>query len=82
MDQLARTPKQLGTALRRVRKQKGLTQPVLSTQTGKRQATISNLEIEGSGTLETLFSLLSALDLELVIRPRTKGESAAIGDIF
>lgn len=82
MDQLARTPKQLGTALRRVRKQKALTQPVLSAQTGKRQATISNLEIEGNGTLETLFSLLSALDLELVIRPRSKGENASIGDIF
>ena len=82
MTPASRTPKQLGTELRRYRKKQGLTQADLSTRMGKRQATISSLESAGNGTLETLFAVLSALDLELAIRPRSKGESASIGDIF
>ena len=82
MNSVSRTPKQLGTELRRYRKKSGLTQTDLSNRIGKRQATISNLEIEGSGALETLFAVLSALDLELAVRPRSKGESVKLEDIF
>jgi len=82
MNSASRTPKQLGTELRRYRKKSGLTQADLSNKIGKRQATISNLEVEGSGALETLFAVLSALDLELAVRPRSKGESVKLGDIF
>ena len=82
MTPASRTPKQLGTELRRYRKRHSLTQTDLSNRIGKRQATISNLESEGSGTLETLFAVLSALDLELAIRPRSKGDIAKLGDIF
>jgi HTH-type transcriptional regulator/antitoxin HipB len=82
MNSASRTPKQLGTELRRYRKKSGLTQADLSNRIGKRQATISNLEVEGSGALETLFAVLSALDLELAVRPRSKGESVKLGDIF
>jgi HTH-type transcriptional regulator / antitoxin HipB len=82
MNSASRTPKQLGTELRRYRKKSGLTQADLSNRVGKRQATISNLEIEGSGALETLFAVLSALDLELAVRPRSKGDSVKLGDIF
>jgi HTH-type transcriptional regulator/antitoxin HipB len=76
------TPKQLGSTLRRYRKKKPLTQAQLSSRIGMRQATISTLESFGTGTLETLFSVLSALDLELVIRPRTKTKTTRIEEIF
>ena len=82
MNQASRTPKQLGGELRRCRKKRGLTQSQLSSRIAKRQATISTLESAGNGTLETLFAVLSALDLELSIRPRTKGGSAQLEDIF
>jgi HTH-type transcriptional regulator / antitoxin HipB len=77
-----RTQNQLGAELRRYRKKKNLTQDDLSRMISKRQATISSLESDGNGTLETLFSVLSALDIELVLQPRTKGDRANIGDIF
>jgi HTH-type transcriptional regulator / antitoxin HipB len=77
-----RTPRQLGAELRRYRKQRKMTQDGLSRTTSKRQATISTLESAGSGTLETLFAVLSALDLEIAIRPRSKGDRARLGDIF
>jgi HTH-type transcriptional regulator/antitoxin HipB len=82
MDPAARTPKQLGSELRRYRKKRGLTQVRLSSRIEKRQATISTLESAGNGTLETLFSVLSALDLELSIRPRTKASLTRLEDIF
>ena len=83
MDNIARTLKQLGAAVRRNRKQYGLTQAALGGLINKRQATISNLESAESGTtLETLFAVLAALDLELVIRERTKGGATSLGDLF
>jgi len=83
MDQATRTQTQLGAYLRRARKSKGLTQASLAEQISKRQATISNLESsEGGATLETLFAVLSALDLELVVRPRTKGTRDSLAAIF
>ena len=82
MSQTTRTLKQLGAALRRHRKLSGLTQADLSNRINKRQATVSNLESAESGTLETLFAVLSALDLELVVQPRTKSEVKKLGDIF
>ncbi len=78
----SRTPKQLGTELRRYRKSRKLTQAALGELVNKRQATISTLEAEGSATLDTLFAVLSALDLELELRPRSKGNNAKLGDIF
>lgn len=82
MDQAVRTSKQLAAELRRHRKRRGLTQGQLSQLIDKRQATISNLEAEGAGTLETLFAVLSALNLEFVLRPRSKAERAKLEDIF
>lgn len=77
-----RTLKQLGAELRRRRKSLGLTQDNISGQTGKRQATLSSLESVGHGTLETLFAVLSALNLELELRPRDKSNRKEIEDIF
>ena len=82
MTRAARTPRQLGEELRRYRKTRDVTQAQLGSRIAKRQATISTLESSGSGTLETLFAVLSALDLELSIRPRTKSSRARIAEIF
>jgi HTH-type transcriptional regulator/antitoxin HipB len=83
MEQAARTQGQLGAFLRRTRKAANLTQAQLSELINKRQATISNLEsAEAGSTLETLFSVLTALDLELVVRPRRKSTTRSIEDAF
>lgn len=82
MDQPTRTLGQLGAALRRSRKQRGLTQGELGALINMRQATISSLEAGEGGTLQTLLAVISALDLELVVRPRGKGPPADLGDIF
>ena len=82
MDQASRTQKQLAAEIRRYRKKSGLTQAHLVGLIDKRQATISSLESEGRGTIETLFAVLSALNLELTVRPRSKSERVKLGDIF
>lgn len=81
MEPIIRTDKQLAAALRRYRRLTKLTQSELASTTGKRQATISNLEA-GGGTLDTLFAVLSALELELVLRPRGQTRSPPLGDLF
>ena len=71
MDYLARTPKQLGQILRGYRKQKRLSQKETGDRVGLLPKTISGLEIEpGRASLESLFKLLSALDLELVVQDK------------
>jgi HTH-type transcriptional regulator/antitoxin HipB len=83
MEQIARTPQQLGAAVRRKRKQMDLTQDELGTRIQLRQATISKLEAgEPATRIKTLLDALSALDLEIVIRPRTRTSPEAIEDIF
>jgi HTH-type transcriptional regulator / antitoxin HipB len=77
MDQIARTSKQLGAAIRRRRRAARLSQTDLGTKTNLRQATISALESGEPGTqLRTLIDVMTALGLEMVIRERSKsGES-------
>lgn len=83
MDTIARTPQQLGAAIRRQRKLAGQSQDDLGATIGLRQATISKLEAGEPGTrIQTVLDSLAALDLELVVRPRTKGSSVEIEDIF
>ncbi len=83
METIARTPKQLGASIRRYRRQKKLTQSDLGEEMRARQATISKLEAGGPATqLGTLIDALAALDLELVIRPRTKSSAEEIEDLF
>jgi HTH-type transcriptional regulator/antitoxin HipB len=83
MDTIARTPQQLGAAIRRQRKLAGQSQDELGAKIGLRQATISKLEAGEPGTrVQTLLDGLAALDLELVVRPRTKGTSVEIEDLF
>jgi HTH-type transcriptional regulator / antitoxin HipB len=83
MDTIARTPKQLGSGIRRFRRQKGLTQGSLGEAMHARQATVSKLESgEPATQLRILMDALTALDLELVIRPRTKVSTQEIEDLF
>jgi HTH-type transcriptional regulator/antitoxin HipB len=83
MDTIARTPPQLGAAVRRYRRQKDLTQQGLGDKMHARQATVSKLEAgEPATQLRILMDALAALDLELVIRPRTKVSAKDIEDLF
>ena len=83
MEQVTRTSPQLGAALRRRRKQLRLSQEGVGERTTLRQATISRLESGDTGTkLGTLLDVVAVLGLELVVRPRTKGSSADIENIF
>ncbi|MBS2037661.1 helix-turn-helix transcriptional regulator [bacterium] len=67
------TLNQLGHLLQEVRCQRGLTQRQLGQRAGFAQSAISALETSpGSAKLERIFQLLSALDLELVLRERKK----------
>ncbi|MFZ1234857.1 MAG: helix-turn-helix domain-containing protein [Thiofilum sp.] len=66
----------LATALRDQRKRAQITQSTLAEHTGLKQATISALENQPDGTkLETLFKLLSALDLELHLVPKAANKT-------
>lgn len=83
MSDLARNPKQIGNLIRRARKQRGLSQTQLGEKTGLRQATISLIETGNpAATMETILTVLSALDLEFRIAPRSKATAADIEDIF
>ena len=83
MDLIVRTSKQAGAALRRVRKQRALTQSDLGERMHVRQATVSKLEAgEPATQLRILMDALVALDLELVIRPRSSVTSSEIEDMF
>lgn len=83
MSQIARTPKQLGEALRRYRTLANLSQTQLAAKAGLRQATISQIEGgQGATRFETLCALLAALDVELIVAPRSKSSAKDIEDIF
>jgi HTH-type transcriptional regulator/antitoxin HipB len=82
-EQIARSEKQLGAIVRRTRKQAGLTQGGLAARANLRQGTISRLEAgEPAMQLKIVLETLAALDLELVIRPRTQGSASDIEDMF
>lgn len=83
MEQITRTPKQLGTLLRRRRREIGLSQEVLASRVHLRQATVSALETSAADSrLGTLFDTLAALGLELVVRDRTKGSPREVEALF
>ena len=83
MHQIARTPKDIGNALRKARKARKLTQGELAAQAGIWQRTVSTIETSASGAkLDTVFDLLAALDLEIHIVPRSKAKPADLEDIF
>lgn len=67
----ARNSNQLIAAIKRHRKLRGETQVQLGESAGVPQTTVSKVEVGLiDPTLKTLFKLLSALDLEIVIQSR------------
>lgn len=83
MEQIARTPDQLGAIIRRRRRAARRTQAELGSIAGLRQETISKIETgQGATRIDTLCDLLAALDLELVVQPRSRAGAGDIEDIF
>ena len=83
MEQIARSAKQLGAAVRRQRRHLGITQGELGAKVNLRQATVSKLEVGDAGVrLRTVVDVLNALGLELVVRPRTAAEPKDLEDVF
>jgi transcriptional regulator with XRE-family HTH domain len=82
---VARSPKEVGNAIRRRRRDLGLKQVELGKRSKLRQATISALEAGASDTrLRTLFDVLASLEMDITFRPRTvsrRQESSADLDI-
>jgi HTH-type transcriptional regulator/antitoxin HipB len=73
MEATARTPQQLGQALKSRRAKLKLSQTEVGSKVGIKQDTVSMLEIRtSSSTVETLFKALSALGLELVVREKAR----------
>ena len=71
-----KTPQQLGAVLRGYRNSKKLNQQALGTRAALPQPVISKIESNsGRVMLSRLFKVLAALDLELVVRPKTKTSS-------
>ncbi|WP_306043790.1 helix-turn-helix domain-containing protein [Mameliella sp. MMSF_3455] len=83
MSDLARTPRQIGTLIQRIRKRRNWTQKQLAERAGLRQATISTIERgEKPAKLDSILAVLSALDLEFRIGERSKGDAGDIEEIF
>lgn len=71
MEQLIYSPESLGSAIKRRRKAQKLTQKGAGDAFHLDQTTVSSIEKGVPGTrLETLFRMLAALDLEMVVRPK------------
>ena len=63
--------RQLSTFMKDVRLTQKLSQGKVAGKVGIRQDTVSNFELHPDTTkLETLFKILSALELELTVQPR------------
>jgi HTH-type transcriptional regulator/antitoxin HipB len=76
MEQLVFSPKALGSAIKRERKLRKLNQKLAGADVGLEQSTVSSIEYGAGGTrLDTIFRMLAALDLEMVIRPKKKSET-------
>ena len=73
MNDLARDPKNIGNAIRRERKARRWSQQDLAAKVGVRQETVSIIENGNPATrIDTLLSMLAALDLEFQIAPRSR----------
>ncbi|WP_305046379.1 helix-turn-helix domain-containing protein [Geoalkalibacter sp.] len=81
MDQRIISTKHLGEALRAARKNKGLTQQQAAKSVGLDQPSMSKIERgESYARIDTLFRLLAALDLEMVIQSRQHPLDESQGD--
>jgi len=82
MNEIARSPQQIGQLVRKRRRTLKLTQAELAKKVGSYQKTISKLEAGEPGIkLQTMFDVLAALDLEIVMQTRSSS-GARIEDLF
>jgi HTH-type transcriptional regulator/antitoxin HipB len=76
MKTLIVSPKNLGLTLRQLRKEKGLTQTQLGSRVGLDQKKVSMVENGNQNSrLDTLFRLLSALEVGFLIHPKLEPTS-------
>lgn len=75
--------KTLGLILRAARKRKGLSQTEAGKSVGIDQPTMSKIERGESNTrVDTLFRLLAALDMEMIVSPRENLSNKNEGDTW
>lgn len=83
MNELARTPRQIGTIIQRARKKRDWKQIQLAVRAGLRQATISLIESGGKpAKLDSILAILAAPDLEFRIGTRSMGHRRDIEELF
>jgi len=71
MDYPVRTPAQLGQVLKGLRQQRRVSQGAAGQRVGMLQSAVSLIEADpGKVSVAKLFRLLSALELELVVREK------------
>nr|WP_321397024.1 helix-turn-helix transcriptional regulator [uncultured Desulfobacter sp.] len=77
MQQIMVSPRDLGAMLRELRKQKGLTQTALGKRVGLDQKRVSLMENGNPNIrIDSLFRLLSALDVGMALEPKGIGGAA------
>lgn len=82
MTTVVRAPLQLANLIRVRRRKLDLSQEQLAAKVGVRQRTLSDIENAKSARLDTLLRILAVLDLELVVRARTRSSADDIEAIF
>ncbi len=75
MELIVRTTLQLANSIRVRRRKLGLSQEQLAAKIGVRQKTLSDIENARSARFDTLLRILAVLNLELVVRTRTKSSA-------
>lgn len=78
MDYPIKTPRQLGAVLKGFRRDRNLTQAEIGARVGLAQNTVSEIESNPTrSSVERVFKLLAALDVDLVLRPREHSREQA-----
>lgn len=79
--QKATSPKVLGQILKSARNEKGLNQQQAGNLVGITQAMVSRIETgESNARIDTLFRLLAALGMEMIVQPRGISSNMSEGD--
>ncbi len=74
------SPESLGHIFRSIRKKKGLSQTEAGRSVGIDQPTLSKIERgESNVRIDTLFRLMAALDMEMIVRPRDRSSNKSEG---
>ena len=83
MTTLIRSAKALGNLIQRERKQKGWSQAELGDRVAMRQSAVSMIEKgQAALKLDTLMTIMAALDLDLHVGPRAKGSTKDFVDML